>query len=87
MIRYLIFAVIAYILYRVVRKALGAISAPRRPNGGQVIDEMVQDPQCKTYIPRRQARRKVVGGNEHFFCSKECEEKFLNIGDTKREAQ
>jgi len=76
MIRYLIFAVLAYVFYRLLRRAFGAISAPRQTGGGQVIDEMVQDPQCKTYVPRRQARRKVVGATEYFFCSKECEEKF-----------
>jgi YHS domain-containing protein len=41
-----------------------------------VVDEMVQDPFCKTYIPRREAVRRRVGGQEHFFCSEECARKF-----------
>jgi YHS domain-containing protein len=42
-----------------------------------VIDEMVQDPYCMKYIPQREAVRKVIEGNEIFFCSRECAEKFV----------
>ncbi|MDY6974418.1 MAG: YHS domain-containing protein, partial [Thermodesulfobacteriota bacterium] len=67
-----------YIFYRGVRGLFGFPGKidQRRSNG--VIDEMVQDPQCKTYIPRRDARRKIVGGKERFFCSKECADRFEN---------
>jgi YHS domain-containing protein len=37
---------------------------------------MVQDPSCKTYIPKRDARRKVIEGKEYFFCSKDCADRF-----------
>ncbi len=76
MVRLLVIVLLAFFLYRVVRRALGSISAPRREPDG-VIDEMVQDPQCKTYIPKRDARRKVIDGAEHYFCSRDCEEKFI----------
>lgn len=87
MVRLLIFLTLAYVIYLVLRKVFRGISAPRRTDGGQVIDEMVQDPQCKTYVPRRQARRKVIGGREHFFCGRECEEKFLSVREGKGEAE
>jgi YHS domain-containing protein len=75
-VRILIIVLLAFFLYRVVRRALESISPPRKEPDG-VIDEMVQDPQCKTYVPKRDARRKVINGAEHYFCSRECEEKFL----------
>ena len=76
LIKLLIIAGIIYLLYSLVKKVLGTTSKidQRKPNG--VIDEMVQDPQCNTYVPRRQAKRKSIGGQEHFFCSNECAEKF-----------
>jgi len=43
---------------------------------GNVIDEMVQDPFCKTYIPKREAVKRVIGGKEILFCSKECADRF-----------
>jgi YHS domain-containing protein len=41
-----------------------------------MISEMVQDPYCKTYIPKNEAYRAILGGNEILFCSKECAEKY-----------
>jgi YHS domain-containing protein len=74
--RLFIFGALIYLLYRLVKGALGSakIIDRRRTNG--VIDEMVQDPSCKTYIPRRDAQKRSVAGREYFFCSKECADKF-----------
>ena len=37
---------------------------------------MVKDPACGVYVPRRDAIEARVRGENHFFCSKECLEKF-----------
>ena len=76
MLRLFIIAILLYILYRLIKgffKQSGGISKGRTDG---VIDEMIQDPCCKIYIPRRQAVRKVLGGNEILFCSKECADRF-----------
>ena len=77
MMRLLIFIFLAFLLYRVVRRylRLGVQKTEQRADGGPV-DEMVQDPSCMTYIPKRTAYRKVIAGREFFFCSRECAEKF-----------
>jgi uncharacterized protein len=76
MIRFLIFLILAYIAYRTVK----AIFRPKEElRGGQdkgVIDEMVQDPQCKTYVPKREAVKRTIAGETHFFCSGACADKF-----------
>jgi uncharacterized protein len=56
-LRYLIKGVLVY------RKILGRESGP---------EELVQDPYCQTYIPRRTAIRKRVEGRDYYFCNKEC---------------
>jgi YHS domain-containing protein len=71
-IRLLIVAGLAYLLYRLVRGAMGSYGKISRQKPGGVIDEMVQDPQCKTYIPRREAKKRVIGGKTYFFCSEDC---------------
>jgi uncharacterized protein len=48
---------------------------PRAPT--DVTEEMVRDPYCHTYLPRSQAIRRKIRGQEHFFCSPGCLEKFL----------
>lgn len=40
-------------------------------------EELVQDPYCQTYIPKRTAVRKRVTGRDYYFCTKECLRKFL----------
>ena len=42
-----------------------------------VIEEMVQDPFCHTYLPPSQAIRRSIRSREYFFCSPGCLEKFL----------
>ncbi|MEJ2586967.1 MAG: YHS domain-containing protein [Deltaproteobacteria bacterium] len=80
MLRLLIIVFLVYLLYRVVRRYLGTgrMSRSQQDDGanGGPVDEMVQDPVCGTYIPRRDARRKIIGGREYFFCSRACEERF-----------
>jgi YHS domain-containing protein len=59
------------------------LMAPRSPGRGRMpptptaAEEMVQDPACRTYIPRAQAIRRTLRGQEHCFCSPGCLEKFL----------
>ena len=76
MLRLLLFAILGYILYRVVKGVLGQSKEIDRGSSGGVIDEMVQDPFCETYIPRRQSLKRVIKGQEYFFCSKDCADKF-----------
>ena len=74
--RLLIFAILFFLLYQIVKKVITASRMIDRTADGNVIDEMVQDPVCKTYVPRRDAQRRVLGGEEYFFCSPECAARF-----------
>jgi uncharacterized protein len=82
MIRYIILLLLIYIMYRLVR----AVFFPKRksiryPSGGhsadQAIDEMVKDPVCGVYVPKREALRVSYGGETLYFCSPRCREQYL----------
>ena len=75
MLRILIFGVLVYLLYHTFRRYFGRRENIERGSNGGTIDEMVQDPSCKAYIPKRTALRKNIGGREFFYCSRECAEK------------
>ncbi len=81
--KFLIFILLGYILYRVLRGVVAPEQRTRRNDRGGNVDEMVLDPACKTYIPLMNARRKVISGHEYYFCSKECCENFENKIKTK----
>jgi len=76
MIRFLILIGLAYLAFHVIRRYLGPGRKTETPPESGQIDEMVQDPFCKTYVPRRTAHRRVIGGKECFFCSEACAERF-----------
>jgi YHS domain-containing protein len=40
-------------------------------------EELVQDPYCQTYIPKRSAVKKRIGGKDCYFCNSECLKKYL----------
>jgi uncharacterized protein len=76
--RLLIFGALIYFVYRLLKGALGSQRGVKQKRPDGVIDEMVQDPYCKTYIPRRDSKRRRVAGKEYFFCSLECADKYEN---------
>jgi YHS domain-containing protein len=82
-LRLLIFWAILYFGYRAIKSIMfGAIThqhrEPLQNNRQQtVIDEMVQDPICGVYFPRKDGIRAKMNGQEILFCSKACKDKFL----------
>lgn len=74
--RFLLLILAAYIAYRIIKGLLRPAGEIRKGPEGGVIDEMVQDPYCKTYVPRKEAVKKIIGGQEVSFCSAECADKF-----------
>jgi len=87
-IRFVIFALLCYILYRLIKSL--ALPSPRKSGkpfrkpgepftqSPQVItDEMVIDPHCHVYIPKREALTAKIEGETVYFCSKECKKKYL----------
>ena len=78
MFRWIIIFLVGYLVYRFLRGFLSSPKLPRKNPPQEIQDEMVQDPVCKVYLPKRQA---VVlndpGGEIHYFCSTQCREKFI----------
>ena len=59
---------IGYVIIKQVARSLGLWpQAPRPLEKDQEPDVLVQDPVCKTFIPRREALRAEKGGASLFF--------------------
>jgi len=43
---------------------------------GAAATEMVQDPNCQTFIPKPEAFRQSVEGRELYFCSRRCADEY-----------
>jgi len=79
MLRFILFIILFFILYYVLLSLLKGILSPRkRMNRGSEPEELVQDPNCHTYIPKRSAVKKKISGNIFYFCNQECLKNYLN---------
>jgi YHS domain-containing protein len=76
MLKYLFYLLIVYLAYRLYKLFSRQMKKFNEAKQEELKDEMVQDPVCKTYIPRREAFKKTYNGREILFCSKNCADKF-----------
>jgi YHS domain-containing protein len=80
--RLLILIALVYFGYRAVKSWMLQGSPGPRPAAGSgpdtVEDLMVKDPYCQVYFPKREAVHARIGGEDVYFCSSDCRDKFLN---------
>ena len=84
MFRLLLGLGLGYLGYVVIKKVAGSLGlwpqAPKPLDKEQEPDVLVQDPVCKTFIPRREALRADRDGTTYFFCSEGCLKRFQSGG-------
>ena len=61
--------VLFILVKRVVRELRARHAAPSLTSDP---DQMVQDPNCRTFVPRRAAVVERIGGQSYCFCSRAC---------------
>jgi YHS domain-containing protein len=63
--------------------ALWSLRGAWRPRPGRAAlahDRLVKDPVCRTYVVSARAVRREVGGALHYFCSRECADRYVRAG-------
>lgn len=77
MIRLLIWILIIYVGYRVVRQLFGGKESPPVVGRGNADAETTYlDPVCGLYVSEKDAVVGRLDGQRHYFCSMACLEKF-----------
>ena len=81
MIRVIILAVVGYVFYRALKSWMfpgpGASKTVADKNIGKIDDVMIKDPFCEAYFPKRNAVHLNYGGQDLYFCSAECKDKYF----------
>lgn len=81
-VKVLVILVLLYVGYRIVMMLLKRVKSQdikgcrvdaMPPKG----EDLVQDPFCRTYVPKSQAYVKEIDDQDQYFCSSECCEKYL----------
>ncbi len=79
--KFIIFAIISYLGFKIVKKIASYFFSQKIPGSDPMpeveSEELVQDPVCKVFIPRRNALKAHKNGEDFFFCSEGCRKKFL----------
>ena len=76
--RWIIILIVGYLVYRYLKRSLSSPKLPKRNPPQEIQDEMVQDPVCQVYLPKRQALvLKSSNGMIYYFCSTQCRDKFI----------
>jgi YHS domain-containing protein len=81
-LRFLALTVLAFLLFLILRASVHAflrgLRGGSRPGSTQRagLDELVKDPVCETYIPRRKAITRGSGPATRYFCSAACADKY-----------
>ena len=82
MLRFLALAFLAVLVYLALRAVLAGLMSGFRAQvrGGAATrsarDELVKDPVCETYVPRRTAVARTTGAGTYYFCGPGCAAKF-----------
>ncbi len=80
MFKFIVFAIIFYVVYRAATKKRIIVRPEKAPDdrraAEQVTDEMIQDPFCKSYFPRKQGVTLKHQNEVLLFCSQDCLDKF-----------
>jgi YHS domain-containing protein len=64
--------VVYYALKTLVRSAVRGYHQEDRKRSALMGEEMVLDPQCRTYVPKRRAVGRRIDGTLLYFCSETC---------------
>lgn len=77
----LLLGFLAYLAIKKLTQSAGLGGQPPRPRDRSESEELVQDPVCQTFIPRKEALTAKKDGQDYFFCSEGCLKRFLRSGN------
>lgn len=80
-VRILIIGVLLYLGYRLIfggKKQSGPKSSGGEINGGETVEDvLMEDPVCKSLVPKQQAVIHKYDGKTYYFCSDKCCDQFI----------
>jgi YHS domain-containing protein len=78
MLRLILLILLLFILYYVLHFLIKDMPSIRKTmDRKSEPEELVQDPYCQTYIPKRSALKKRIAGRDYYFCNRDCLKRYL----------
>ncbi len=73
LLRIFFFFLLFYLLYRIFFSGRRSARPTAKPRDARAAEEMVLDPQCRSYLPKSAAMLR----GEQYFCSERCASLYL----------
>jgi uncharacterized protein len=78
MVRLILLILVLLILYYILHFLIKDMPSIRKTmDRRSEPEELVQDPYCQTYIPKRSALKKRIAGRDYYFCNRDCLKRYL----------
>ena len=79
MVRLILYAILGFLIYTIVKAVVQGVRAPAPPprDGVRNGETMERDPVCGKFITRDDAVAATSGGRTHWFCSSGCRDEYL----------
>jgi len=78
MSRLILFVFLLLILFITLQYLVKGIAALKKKSSRESEpEELVQDPHCQTYIPKKSALKRRIGGKLLYFCNQGCMENYV----------
>jgi len=89
LIRFALFFFLVYVFFKLLKRLFPKQGAENRQQkkkpsfnaGSRQVNEMVQDPVCKVYVPKKEALHIAKAGKSYYFCCRSCMDRFQENKD------
>ena len=79
-VRFILTLAIIYLAYRLGKYIVQLSDKNRqrvsRSHGEIASEDLIKDPQCGTYVPQSSAVKSTIGGEDFYFCSETCRDRY-----------
>jgi len=87
-VRLLVVLIFLYLAWCLVKGLVTIVGrAPRHSSSARLTssEDLVEDPQCHTYVPESEAIRASFNGRTVYFCSKQCYRQYKSASKQRSE--
>jgi YHS domain-containing protein len=83
-VRGLVLLAVLVLVIAIIWSLRGPVRSPRPGGAALHRDRLVKDPMCRTYVVTARAIQREVAGDMHYFCSRECADRYGRGSDGGR---
>jgi len=82
---YVALAIIAYFYIKSLFRGGAVLPGEEETSAQEITNEMVEDPACGVYVPKRDSTQRTIAGKKFFFCGPRCAGEYEKKTSTRKD--